>query len=160
MKEVNVKEIWEYDKDYQNDEENGIYRAEVELGEYGIIRVCYSLEQIKLVVGKNNLQDNEIKNAIGVLVLRDYDSLIKVPKINEASPLLQELYNEICESESGMLFITEDDWQECYIEDYTDKDIETLKEEVKKYCLADVIQFNVEECKIMVYTDLELRFRR
>ena len=71
---------------------------------------------------------------------------------------LQEIYDNVCESDATMCHITEEDWQEIYADRYTDKDIENLKTEVKKYKLEDVVTFDDEEYKIIGWGDLETRF--
>ena len=57
-----------------------------------------------------------------------------------------------------MCYITEEEWKTDYSDNYTEKDISKLKEEVKKYNLQDVITFNDNGYKILGYKDLQTRF--
>lgn len=156
---VNVAYYW---KDEESDYDE--YRATVEIGEgekiYGTTVVNYTEKDIRNLVGKLNevLKPDEIKNAIAILVLRDFDNYATLPTISKVSDLLKEIYDSIRQSESGMCFITYDDWKECFAEDYTNDDIEVLKAEIKKYGLEDYITFDDGDCKIMGFTDLETAF--
>ena len=57
-----------------------------------------------------------------------------------------------------MCHITNEDWEEYYSDNFTNKDIEKLKEEVKEYKLDNVITFDDAEYKIIGWSDLETRF--
>lgn len=71
---------------------------------------------------------------------------------------MQEIYDNVCESEATMCHITNDDWKELYADRFTNKDITKLKEEVKKYKLDDVITFDDREYKIIGWGNLETSF--
>lgn len=88
----------------------------------------------------------------------DFDYYKSLPKISKCSKLLQVIYDNVCESESSMCHITNEDWEEYYSDNFTNKDIEKLKEEVKEYKLDNVITFDDAEYKIIGWSDLETRF--
>ena len=88
----------------------------------------------------------------------NFDKYVSLPKISKCSKLLQEIYDVVCQSDSSMCFIDEENWKDDYSERYTDKDILRLKEEVKKYGLDDVITFDYDDCKIIGYGNVETSF--
>ena len=57
-----------------------------------------------------------------------------------------------------MCHITNEDWNEFYKDNFTEKDIDNLKKEVKELGLQEVITFNDAEYKIVGWGDLETRF--
>ena len=110
-------------------------------------------------IGKQNsvMTDRFICTAFKDLIYKNYDRLIALPKLSKCSKLLKTIYNEVCESESSMCYISYEDWSELYSSKFDSKDIEKLKEEIKKYKLEDVIEIE-DEYKILGYTDLMTRF--
>lgn len=88
----------------------------------------------------------------------EWEKYLHLPKISKCSNLLQEIYDTVCESEATMCHITDDDWKEFYADRFTNKDIEKLKEETKKYQLDDVITFDDAEYKIIGWGNLETSF--
>ena len=90
------------------------------------------------------------------LVYSGYERFLKLPKASKCSSLLQEIYDTVCESDNSMCYITDEDWKELYADRYTEKDIERLKQEVKKYKLDKYITFDEDEYKILGYGDLEM----
>ncbi len=97
-----------------------------------------------------NEYKEDIKNNI--------EEYLYMPKLSKCSKLLQEIYDNVCQSDATMCHITEEDWQNDYASKYSCIDIETLQKEVKKYNLEDVITFNEQEYKIIAWGDLETRF--
>ena len=83
---------------------------------------------------------------------------MELPKISKCSKLLQDIYDDVKESDASMCHITEEDWNEFYKGDFTEKDVDNLKKEVKELGLEEVITFNEAEYKIVGYGDLETRF--
>ncbi len=81
-----------------------------------------------------------------------------MPKISSCSKLLQEIYDTVCESDATMCHISDEDWNDFFVDKYSDDDIEILKEEIKKYKLEEVIGINDGGYKIVGYGDLETRF--
>ncbi len=91
-------------------------------------------------------------------IKENWEKYLTLPKISKCSKLLREIYDNVCESEATMCHITNDDWKEFYADKYSNKDIEKLKHEVKKYQLDDVITFNDGEYKILGWGNLETCF--
>ena len=98
------------------------------------------------------------KEVLRTAILDDFDKYMELPKISKCSKLLQDIYDDVCQSDASMCHITEDDWNEFYKEDFTEKDVDNLKKEVKELGLEEVITFNDAEYKIVGYGDLETRF--
>ena len=98
------------------------------------------------------------KEALRVAILDDFDKYIELPKISKCSKLLQDIYDDVCQSDASMCHITSEDWNEFYKEDFTDKDVDNLKKEVKELGLQELITFDDAEYKIIGWGDLETRF--
>lgn len=98
------------------------------------------------------------KEALRVAILDDFNKYIELPKISKCSKLLQDIYDDVCQSDASMCHITSEDWNEFYKEDFTDKDVDNLKKEVKELGLQEVITFDDAEYKIIGWGDLETRF--
>lgn len=105
-----------------------------------------------------NNDPNLAKEAVRTAILDDFDKYMELPKISKCSKLLQEVYDDVCESDASMCHITQDDWNEFYKDNFTEKDIENLKKEVKELGLQEVITFDDAEYKIVGWGDLETRF--
>ena len=88
----------------------------------------------------------------------EWEKYLHLPKLSKCSKLMQEIYDNVCQSEATMCHITNEDWQELYADRFSKKDIEKLKEEVKKYKLDDVITFDDSEYKIVGWGNLETSF--
>lgn len=97
---------------------------------------------------------NEVKEIIAV----NWEEYLHLPKISKCSKLLQEIYDTVCESDATMCYIDFNDWKEQYEDRYNEQDVETLKEEVQKLGIEDIITFNDGEYKILGYGDLETLF--
>ena len=113
---------------------------------------CYNMYHIKQIPKKF------INNPYKTLIYESFDKYLKLPKISKCSPLLQEIYDCVCESDATMCHITETDWKEQYADRFLEKDFNNLKEEIKKLGLDDLIEINDGEYKIVGYGDLETRF--
>lgn len=82
-----------------------------------------------------------------------------MPKVSELSPLLTCVFDWVCESETNMCHITQDDW--LYLQEYngyTEDDIDLLIEEIKKYNLDDYITIGADGYKICGYGCLQCCF--
>lgn len=88
------------------------------------------------------------------LLYNHFDNYLNLPKISNCSKLLQNIFDDIYASDSEMLHITYSDWDEFYQEDYSDKDIDILKNEINKYNLQTVLEVDNGEYKILGYGDL------
>lgn len=145
---VDVQSVWKTDYDD--------YKCFAVIGNglktIGSIIASYDETQIRNLTGniKNQLGEKELKNAFAVLILNDYNDYTKLPTISKCSKLLKYVYDCVCSSDSSMCHIDYEDWKELKEDlDYTDKDLEILNNEIKKYKLDDVI---------VGYGDLETRF--
>ncbi|MBO4245414.1 MAG: hypothetical protein J5892_01585 [Bacilli bacterium] len=107
---------------------------------------------------KCNNDPNLAKEVLRVSILDDFDKYIDLPKVSKCSKLLQDIYDDVCQSDASMCHITEEDWNEFYKEDFTEKDVDNLKREVKELGLQEVITFDDAEYKIVGWGDLETRF--
>lgn len=103
------------------------------------------------------IKENDIQKYFISYIYDNFDNYLELPKISECSKLLHEIYNSVCESESSMCHISDEDWKENY-SDYTEKDINILKEEVKKYGLDNIISFDDSNYKIIGFGNLETMF--
>lgn len=92
------------------------------------------------------------------LVYSGFERLTSLPRISKYSKLLQDIYDTVCQSDSKMCHITEDDWKEYYEDEYSNEDIEKLKKEVKELGIDKLITFNDAEYKIIGWGDLEISF--
>ena len=106
----------------------------------------------------SRLTDKVSKNVFEEMIIENFNKYISLPKISDTSPLLREIYDNVCESDSSMCYITDDDWNEYYADKYSEEDIEKLKSEVKKYKLDSIITFDEEDCKIDGYGGLAISF--
>ena len=152
IRNADVIDSWETDF--------GDYQARVKLGEnnknIGDIIVSYERQKLYDLIGKKDyskITKKEIEMAISVLVLNeDFEKLKSLPKISKFSPLMKMIYDNICESDSGMCFIEEEN-ELCTMED-----IERLQEEVKEFGLSDYITFNEDDCLVTGYGGIILEF--
>lgn len=98
------------------------------------------------------------KNPFKTLIYESFDKYLKLPKISKCSPLLKEIYDTVCNSDSNMCYITDSDWEEDYADRFSEKDIEFLKQEIKKYKLENIVELNEDEYKILGYGNLQTSF--
>lgn len=106
----------------------------------------------------SELTEELIRSSFESLINDSFDEYTKLPKISECSKLLTKVFTEVCASESCMCHITQEDWDDFYSDDFTEKDIDMLKAEVKRYGLEEVITFNEGEYKILGYSNLQYCF--
>lgn len=153
---VNITDVWKTDYDD--------IRAFAEIGKgeikLGNIIASFDEDTIRNITGnlKEPLKDKEQINAFAVLIASSFDRYANLPKISGCSKLLQSIYDDVCQSDSTMCHITEEDWNEYYIDEYLEEDVEILKEEIKKYGLDEVIVVGEEDYKIVGYGNLETKF--
>ena len=122
-----------------------------------VANIIGSYEADELNMRCNN-DPNLAKEAVRIAILDDFDKYMELPKISNCSKLLQEIYDAVCESDASMCYITNEDWNEFYNDNFTEKDVDNLKKEVKELGLQDVITFDDGEYKILGYGDLETKF--
>lgn len=106
-----------------------------------------------------DINDKYKEDRIKEILLDDFEKIYKIPKLSKTSRLMKEIYDNVCNSDSSMCHISDEDWKEHYADRYSNKDVEKLKQEVKKYGLENVLTFdNDDEYKIIGWGDLETRF--
>lgn len=124
------------------------------------IIASYDETDLRYSIGDEDSEMNDkfVKRAFKNLIYYEFDKYLELPKISECSELLQEVYDNVCESDVSMCHISNEDWKDYYIDTYTENDLATLKEEIKKYGLEEVIETDTGEYKIIGYGDLETKF--
>lgn len=124
------------------------------------IIASYDENEIRYSIGDKDseLTDDFVNQAFKNIIYTDFDSYLELPKISQCSKLLQSIYDDVCSSDATMCHITNEDWDDYYSEDYTNKDMDILLEEIEKYNLKEVIGINEDGYKIVGYGDLETRF--
>lgn len=154
--DVNVLSAWETDYDD--------YKANIELtrgnNKLGNVIVSYAEGTIRYLANNldKELTEKEIKMAFNRLALDDFESYLKLPIISKCSKLLQSIYDCVCQSDSAMCHITEDDWLEYYSNEYSQRDLDILENEINKYNLNDCVVIEEDGYKIVGYGDLETMF--
>lgn len=107
----------------------------------------------------NRVTDEEIKDNLLKLIQNKKGQEFDLPKVSELSELLKDVYYYVCENDSNMCHIDEDDWKElCEERNYTNDDFLKLKEEITKYNLDDYITINSDGYKICGYSGLQCCF--
>lgn len=107
----------------------------------------------------NSVTDEEIKDNLLKLIQNKKGQEFSLPKVSELSELLQDVYFYVCENDSNMCHIDENDWQElCEEKNYTNEDFAKLKEEIGKYNLQDYITVDTDGYKICGYSNLQCCF--
>ena len=122
------------------------------------IIVANNCKQAVQTTATGELTDEFCRKPLQALILEDFNAYLNLPKISECSQLLQEIYDNVCESDASMCHIDEYDWEEFYADRYNEKDIENLKDEIKNYRLGEIITIDADEYKIVGYGDLECSF--
>ena len=125
--------------------------------EKAVASIIASYDANEIIFRCNN-DPNLSKEVLRATILDNFDEYLNLPKVSKCSKLLQDIYDDVCESEASMCHITEEDWNEFYKENFTEKDVDNLKKEVKELGLENVITFDDAEYKIVGYGDLETRF--
>lgn len=126
-------------------------------------KILESFEEtdLRYVYGDKDTELTEklLEKSFKSLILEDFDKYLNLPKIDECSKLLQEVFDTVCNSDCAMCHIDYDDWQEyCENEEYTINDLNTLKEEIKIYKLENVLEVDNGEYQILGYTNLQFLF--
>lgn len=101
---------------------------------------------------------NDINYTLTMLIAQNFNKYINLPKISKCSKLLKEIYDDVCLSESSMCYIDYENWNNSFANRYTEKDIEHLKKEIKRYNLENVVEVDNGEYKILGYANLAIAF--
>ena len=106
-----------------------------------------------------NVTAEEMEKYLIKLVKKNNGLEFSLPKISEASPLLEYIYDNLSNSDNGMYFLEYDEWKDLTEENiFSEKDIKKLKTEINKFSLNDYITFNNNDCKICAYGGLQCAF--
>lgn len=154
-KEVRIQSI--YDTDYDDIRCIAIL---MEKGrEIANVRASYESKEFEFLLNnKFNYESEIVINHFKTLILDEFSLHNSLPKISKCSKLLQNIYDNVCWSDSCMYHVDKDDWENLYADDYTNKDIENLKSEIKELGLEEVVGINDLGYVIVGYGDLETRF--
>lgn len=107
----------------------------------------------------NEATKDEIEDTLLKLLKENKGLEFNYPHISEVSPLLKYVYDYVCDSEANMCHIDDEDWKELKEEnDFEDKDIVLLEQEIKKYNLEDYITIDSDGYKICGYGGLQCLF--
>jgi len=145
---LNVPDVMKY---YKNREIKILGMWETDYGDIACNALL--LENNKKVANIIENYDIDKKEIIGK-IYDNFDNFLVLPKISNYSKLMQSIYDTVCQSDSSMCHITDEDWKEDYADEYSEKDIEKLKEEVKELGIDKLITFNDAEYKIIGWGDL------
>lgn len=155
-RKVDIIDIWI--SDYNDIRCNALlYENDKEIAN---IVASYDEMELGYSIGDENLKVNErfFIKAFKNIIYEEFDKYSKLPKISECSNLLQEIYDIVCKSRITMCHISNEDWENYYIDKYGDNDLSVLKDEIKKYGLEYDIEIDAGEYKIVGYGDLEISF--
>ena len=156
MKSIVVSDFWETDYD----DIRAIATSGLDGKQFSQVIVSVDEKEINNVLGTEwgESESGAVKNAIASVVAKDFDKYLCFPKISKCSPLLQDIYNTVKETEATICHITDDDWENYYADKYTNKDIQQLKSEIKLYDLENIITIDDGDYKIIGWGDLETLF--
>lgn len=103
--------------------------------------------------------DEEIKDNLYKLIRENSGHEFELIKVSELNSLLKYVYKSVCESDSNMCHISDDDWNDL-VEDgkFTEKDFEKLKEDIDKYEIDNLLSLNENGYKICGYGCLQTVF--
>lgn len=108
--------------------------------------------------------EDEVKAAIIKHMQNENFDPAKLPSIEEADPVLKQLWDNLCESENNMWFVDNDapDYEHAvWTEDFNiskEEYIRRLDSEIKKYHLENVIEKDAGDLLYTCYSDLQCRF--
>lgn len=156
MKSIMVSDFWKTDYD----DIRAIATFGLDGKQFSQVIVSVDEKDINNALGTEwgRSESGAVENAIASIVAKGFDKYLCLPKISKCSPLLQDIYNTVRETDATICHITDDDWKNYYADKYTDKDIQQLKSEIKLYDLEDVITIDDGDYKIIGWGNLETRF--
>ena len=140
------------------------YRGKAEISKngrkLGTIIANFTGVEIRETVGKDgsDFSREEIRNAIATLIAADAERYCSLPKISEVSPLLRTIYDDLLNSENSMSYISSEDWELDYSDDFSNDDLENLKKEIKNLHLESIVEFDSVGYLIIGYGNLETAF--
>ena len=117
----------------------------------------YNVNDLK--VNYDATTDEEIREYLLKDLQRNNGYEFKKPKVSDFENLSEDLSSIKCESESDMCHIDYNDWQELKEDyDFTEEDLNTLKKEIDKYNLNELVILNDSEYKICGYGLIQVIF--
>lgn len=93
-------------------------------------------------------------NEVMKYIENSFDEFKNLPKLSKTSRLLQSCFDDVYSTDSDMCHITQEDWNNYYIDNYSNNDVKILKDEINKYRLNNVLEIDNGEYKIIGYGDL------
>ena len=145
---------------YWNDQDDLYVHYEVEDIENNITSNVIGYYNISdLDCNYNDFNDEEIKKSLYKLLKQHNGDEFNLARVSNLSPLLQYIYDRVCESESNMCHIDYNDWKELKEDyDFSEEDFITLKKEIVDHNLEDYITLDDNEYKICAYGCLQCQF--
>lgn len=145
---------------YWNDEDDLYVHYEVEDKENNLTANVIDYYNISdLDCNYNDFNDEEIKKSLYKLLKQHNGYEFNLARVSNLSPLLQYIYDRVCESESNMCHIDYNDWEELKEDyDFLEEDFITLKKEILDHNLEDYITLDDNEYKICAYGCLQCQF--
>lgn len=140
------------------------YRGKAEISKngnkLGTIIVNFSGDEIIKTIGKDgsDFSRTEIQSAIASLIATNAEKYCSLPRISEVSPLLRTIYDDLLNSENSMSYISNEDWEIDYSDNFTNEDWENLKKEIKELHLESIVEFDYGNYLIIGYGNLETAF--
>lgn len=145
---------------YWNDQDDLYVHYEVEDIENNITSNVIGYYNISdLDCNYNDFNDEEIKKSLYKLLKQHNEYEFNLARVSNLSPLLQYIYDRVCESESNMCHIDYNDWKELKEDyDFLEDDFIALKKEIVDHNLEDYITLDDNEYKICAYGCLQCQF--
>lgn len=145
---------------YWNDQDDLYVHYEVEDIENNITSNVIGYYNISdLDCNYNDFNDEGIKKSLYKLLKQHNGYEFNLARVSNLSPLLQYIYDRVCESESNMCHIDYNDWKELKEDyDFLEDDFITLKREIVDHNLEDYITLDDNEYKICAYGCLQCQF--
>lgn len=145
---------------YWNDQDDLYVHYEVEDIENNITSNVIGYYNISdLDCNYNDFNDEGIKKSLYKLLKQHNGYEFNLVRVSNLSPLLQYIYDRVCESESNMCHIDYNDWKELKEDyDFLEDDFITLKREIVDHNLEDYITLDDNEYKICAYGCLQCQF--
>lgn len=145
---------------YWNDQDDLYVHYEVEDIENNITSNVIGYYNISdLDCNYNDFNDEEIKKSLYKLLKQHNGYEFNLARVSNLSPLLQYIYDRVCESESNMCHIDYNDWKELKEDyDFLEEDFITLKKEILDHNLENYITLDDNEYKICAYGCLQCQF--
>ncbi len=140
---------------WSRDNEDTIYQVKLFEAKSEVACVCICIDDT------DNDKSSEVTElqCVAKNVYENFDKLRSLPKIGYLNPLLQYVYDTVCESDSNMCYIDYDEWEEVKKEnDFGDGDLDYLTVQGEELGLKDFIEIDNGEYRVLGYMNLVLQF--